>query len=163
MGTEKVANPEVLRMKIFATSKPVARSRFWYFLSNLKRVKKANGEVLSTREIFEKNTNQVKNYGFWIRYDSRSGTHNMYKEYRDVSLNACVEKMYADMSSKHRVRKSSIQIVKTAVISAKACKRPNILQFHSSKIAFRMFHRVNRPSHKRFKTLYKAQRPTTFF
>ena len=23
---------------------------------------------------------QVKNYGIWLRYDSRTNTHNMYKE-----------------------------------------------------------------------------------
>merc|ERR1711977_584014 len=28
---------------------------------------------------------KVKNFGIWIRYDSRSGTHNMYKEYREMS------------------------------------------------------------------------------
>ncbi len=36
-------------------------------------------------KIFEKKPAVVKNYGIWLRYDSRSGTHNMYKEYRDMS------------------------------------------------------------------------------
>jgi large subunit ribosomal protein L18Ae len=80
-------------MKIFATDAASARSRFWYFLSNLKRIKKANGEIISTREIFEQNPNNVKNYCIWLRYDSRSGTHNMMKEFRDVTINACVEKL----------------------------------------------------------------------
>ena len=37
----------------------------------------------------------MKNYGIWLRYDSRSGTHNMYKEYRDVSLDGAVQQMCA--------------------------------------------------------------------
>lgn len=43
-------------MKIFATSPTTARSRFWYFMSQLKRVKRANGEVIATREVSNPNT-----------------------------------------------------------------------------------------------------------
>jgi len=72
----------------------------------------------------------VKNYGIVIKYDSRSGTHNMYKEFRDITLNAAVGKLYAELSSKHRVRKSSIQIISTAIVPAADTKRVNIQQFH---------------------------------
>jgi large subunit ribosomal protein L18Ae len=41
-------------------------------------------------QISEKNPTYIKNYGFWIKYNSRSGTHNMYREYRDVSVNGAV-------------------------------------------------------------------------
>jgi large subunit ribosomal protein L18Ae len=34
-------------MRIFAPNDVVAKSRFWYFLAKLKKVKKANGEVVS--------------------------------------------------------------------------------------------------------------------
>lgn len=34
-------------MRIFAPNEIVAKSRFWYFLAKLKKVKKANGEVVS--------------------------------------------------------------------------------------------------------------------
>ncbi len=36
----------------------------------------------------------------------------------------------SDLASRHRARKSSVQIVRTAVVPVKNCKRPNILQFH---------------------------------
>ena len=36
-------------------------------------------------QIFEKKPEQIKNFGVWLRYDSRSGTHNMYREYRDLT------------------------------------------------------------------------------
>ncbi len=80
-------------MKIFAPNTVVARSRFWYFLSLLKKIKRQNGEILEVHQIHDTNPNIVKNYGIFLRYDSRSGTHNMYKEYRDVTLTNAVEKL----------------------------------------------------------------------
>lgn len=53
---------------------------------------------------------KVKNFGIWIRYDSRSGTHNMYKEYREMSRTDAVEAMYQDMAARHRSRFRSIHV-----------------------------------------------------
>ena len=33
---------------------------------------------------------KIKNIGVWLRYDSRSGTHNMYREYRELTVSAAV-------------------------------------------------------------------------
>merc|ERR1711976_791957 len=87
------------RMHIFAPNETVAKSRFWYFLSQFKKLKKANGEILSCKQIFEKNAHTVKNFGIWVRYDSRTLTHNMYKEYRDVTLAGAVSQMYQELAS----------------------------------------------------------------
>jgi len=162
-STDKEPAGKIFRMKIFAPNSVVARSRFWYFLSQAHKLKKASGEIISVHQIFEKNPNHVKNFGMWLRYDSRSGTHNMYKEYRDTTLTGAVEKMYAELASRHRARKSSIQIVRTAVVKAADCKRPNTQQFLQSDIKFRLMHRVPRASSKEFRKTYKAQRPCTFF
>jgi large subunit ribosomal protein L18Ae len=62
------------------------------------------------KQIHEKRPQKVKNFGVWIRYDSRSGTHNMYKEYREMSRTAAIESMYADMSARHRARFRSIHV-----------------------------------------------------
>jgi hypothetical protein len=40
--------------------------------------------------VFEKSPLRVKNFGVWLRYDSRSGTHNMYREYRDLTTAGAV-------------------------------------------------------------------------
>lgn len=80
-GTEE----PLYKMRIFARDAVVAKSRFFYFLQKLKKVKKSNGEIVSINEVHEKKPMKVKNFGVWIRYDSRSGTHNMYKEYRAMS------------------------------------------------------------------------------
>ena len=61
-------------------------------------------------QINEKRPQKVKNFGIWIRYDSRSGTHNMYKEYREMSRTDAVESMYQDMAARHRARFRSIHV-----------------------------------------------------
>lgn len=44
-------------------------------------------------QIFEKTPEKVKNFGIWFRYDSRTGTHNAYKEYREVALTDAVNSL----------------------------------------------------------------------
>lgn len=112
LPTEAEPEPQVYRMKMWSTNKVRARSKFWYFLRKLKKVKKANGQIISCDEIFEEKPTVVKNYGIWIRYQSRTGYHNMYKEYRDVTLNGAVEQMYTEMAGRHRVRAPCLQIIK---------------------------------------------------
>lgn len=115
-------------MRIFAPNTVVAKSRFWYFLMKLRKVKKANGEIVSLNvvskycihkslsetdgnsKIHEKHPLKVKNFGIWLRYDSRSGTHNMYKEYREMSRTDAVEALYQDMAARHRSRFRSIHV-----------------------------------------------------
>ncbi|KAA3479050.1 60S ribosomal protein L18a-like [Gossypium australe] len=118
--------------------------------------------VLAINEIFEKNPTKIKNYGIWLRYQSRTGYHNMYKEYRDTTLNGAVEQMYTEMASRHRVRFPCIQIIKTATIPAKLCKRDSTKQFHNSKIKFPLVFKKVRPPTRKLKTTYKASKPNLF-
>lgn len=75
---------------------------------------------------------RVKNFGIWLRYNSRSGTHNMYKEYRDLTAPAAVTQCYREMGARHRARASSIQIIRIQELKSKDCKRPHVTQFHVS-------------------------------
>ncbi|PNH03955.1 60S ribosomal protein L18a, partial [Tetrabaena socialis] len=109
--------------------------------------------------ISERKPTLAKNYGIWVRYTSRTGVHNMYKEYRDVTLNGCVSQMYQEMASRHRVRPSAIQLIKTATVDYHSCKRANTKQFHNEKIQFPVTHKLARPSSAVFRTLFKANRP----
>jgi len=61
-------------------------------------------------QIHEKRPLKVKNFGIWLRYDSRSGTHNMYKEYRELSRTDAVEALYQDMAARHRTRFRSLHV-----------------------------------------------------
>ncbi|KAF4364065.1 hypothetical protein F8388_016724 [Cannabis sativa] len=162
LPTESNDHPKIYKMKLWATNEVRAKSKFWYFLRKLMKVKKTNGQVLAINEIFEKNLTTIKNFGIWLRYQSRTGYHNMYKEYRDTTLNGAVEQMYTEMASRHRVRFPCIQIIKTATIPAKLCKREITKQFHNSKIKFPLVFKKVRPPTRKLKTTYKATRPNLF-
>ncbi|RAL51577.1 unnamed protein product [Cuscuta campestris] len=155
-------HPKIYRMKLWGTNEVCAKSKFWYFLRKLKKVKKSNGQVLAINEIFEKNPTVIKNYGIWLRYQSRTGYHNMYKEFRDTTLNGAVDQMYTEMASRHRVRRHCIQIIKTATIPDSLCKRESVKQFHNSEIKFPLVFKKLRPPSRKFKTTYKASRPNLF-
>ncbi|KAL4561384.1 hypothetical protein LXL04_033550 [Taraxacum kok-saghyz] len=62
---------------------------------------------------------------------SRTGYHNMYKEYRDTTLNGSIEQM---------------------------CKRESTKQFHNCKIKFPLVFKKVRPPTRKLKTTYKAHR-----
>eukprot|EP00767_Chilomastix_cuspidata_P000927 gnl/Chilomastix_cuspidata/127.p2 GENE.gnl/Chilomastix_cuspidata/127~~gnl/Chilomastix_cuspidata/127.p2 ORF type:complete len:113 (+),score=54.76 gnl/Chilomastix_cuspidata/127:216-554(+) len=84
----------------------------------------------------EKPSTVPKNYGFWLRYQSRSGCHNMYKEVRDVSVTGAVARMYMEMAGQYRVKYQNVQIVKVVELAASECKRPATKMFHSSSVQF---------------------------
>uniref|UniRef100_A0A4D5R8V2 60S ribosomal protein L18a n=1 Tax=Scolopendra viridis TaxID=118503 RepID=A0A4D5R8V2_SCOVI len=160
LPSDKQRNPPLYRMRIFAPDNIVAKSRFWYFARLLKKLKKTNGEIVCCQEVYEKKPLKIKNFGIWLRYDSRSGTHNMYREYRDLTVAGAVTQCYRDMGARHRARAHSIQIIKVEEIPASKCRRPHVKQFHDSKIKFplpcRVVKRLHRP---RFTT----KRPNTKF
>ena len=132
-----------------------------YFLSRLKKVKKANGQIIACNEIFEEDVTSLKNYGVWIRYQSRTGFHNAYKEYREVSMNKAVDALYEEMASRHRVRAPCLQIIKIAQVADEDVKRDNTIQFLGRKepVSFPVVNKVLRPDAKSQKTTFKYSRP----
>ncbi|XP_071454623.1 large ribosomal subunit protein eL20 [Hetaerina americana] len=160
LPTEKEKTTPLYRMRIFAPDPIVAKSRFWYFLRQLKKFKKSTGEIVSLRQIPEKSPVKVKNYGIWLRYDSRSGTHNMYREYRDLSVSGAVTQCYRDMGARHRARAHSIQIIKVEIVKASLCRRPQVKQFHDSHIRFPLPKRITQ---KTTLPKFSVRRPQTYF
>jgi len=133
---------------MFATKKERAKSRFWYFTRRLRRVKKAHGEIVEVKLVQEDKPNEkVKNFGVWLRYNSRTGSHNMYREYRDLTVANAVTSCYRDMGARHRARADSIQIIRVEAIDANKCRRPHMKQFHDSKIRFPLPVRFDRKFH----------------
>ena len=51
LPTETNPTPKLYRMRIFAPNTVVAKSRFWYFLMKLRKVKKANGEIVTINQV----------------------------------------------------------------------------------------------------------------
>jgi len=164
--TEADGNPEAYRMQIFAPNPTIAKAKFWYFMHQFRKMKKTTGEILDCCEVKERNSRIVKNYGIWLRYDSRSGTHNMYREYRDLTVCGAVSQLYDEMAGRHRTRPRSIQIIRTGVVETKDIKRANMLQFAKKKVAFPLISRVDGAKRNQ-KALssgtFVANRPTTFF
>lgn len=53
LPTDANPTPKLYRMRIFAPNDTVAKSRFWYFLSKLRKVKKTNGEIVAMNMVWE--------------------------------------------------------------------------------------------------------------
>lgn len=160
---EKHKTPMIYRMRLFSRSPIEAKSRFWYFVSRQTKVKRTSGEILALNEIFEKNPLRVKNFGIVVRYDSRIGTHNMYKEYRDTTRVGAVQQLYQDLAGRYRARFRNIQIISVDEVKASDVRRANTKQFHNSSIKFPLPHRVLRAPSRRFRTTFKKKRPNTHF
>jgi len=160
LPSEKEANPPLYKMRIFAPEKIVAKSRFWYFLRHLRKFKKMTGEIVSIKEIPEKSPTRVKNFGIWLRYDSRSGTHNMYREYRELSVGGAVTACYRDMGARHRARAHAIQIIRVEEVAAGKCRRPQVKQFHDAKLRFPLPKRIEQ---KHTLPRFSHVRPKTYF
>jgi hypothetical protein len=56
-------------MRIFAPNDVVAKSRFWYFLAKLKKVKKANGEIVSLNKVWAYHCEEEQDCQSWPDVD----------------------------------------------------------------------------------------------
>lgn len=163
LPTDSAPVPKLYRMRLFAPNSVVAESRFWYFIKQMRKLKKASGEIVSVNAIHEKRPLKVKNFGLWLRYDSRSGTHNMYKEYRAMSRVEAVEQMYQDMAARHRSRFRSVQILKVVELEKTAdIKRPYIKQLTEKNLKFPLPTRIPKTAGAG-KKLFSATRPSTWY
>ena len=75
--TEDQPNPPLYKLRIFAHDDVTAKSRYWCYVTSLEKMKKTQGEIVSLQEVTDEDKSNVKDYGIWLRYDSRSGTDNM--------------------------------------------------------------------------------------
>ena len=79
LPTEQESNPKVYALRLFAPNEVVAKSKFWYHLRRQLKTKAAQGQILAVNKIYERRPNHVKTFGIVLRYQSRTGIHNMYK------------------------------------------------------------------------------------
>jgi len=123
------------------------------------KVRKCQGEIVSVSEIFERKTNSIKNYGIVLKYLTRTGIVNMYKEYRHNTLCGAVSLMYNEMAGRHSARADSIHIIKTVVQPDNKVMREQTRQFVKTSVRFPKFSankRAPTPAHKR---VFTATRP----
>ena len=162
MPSESNPNPTLYRIRVFERDAVLARSKFWYHMKRQHKVRKIQGEIISTSEIFEKKTGCIRNYGIFLRYLTRTGTVNMYKEYRDNTLNGAVSQMYMEMAGRHSARQESIQIIRTSILEDSQTRRANINQFTKTNIRFpKTDQRVRAPT-KALSSRVRAVRPNVF-
>lgn len=51
LPTEREPTPKLYRMRIFAPNETVAKSRFWYFVRQLRKMKRATGEIVAIHAV----------------------------------------------------------------------------------------------------------------
>ena len=51
LPTEKEEVPVLYRMRLFAPNETFAKSRFWYFARQLRKMKKATGEIVAVHKV----------------------------------------------------------------------------------------------------------------
>merc|ERR1711881_181125 len=117
------------------------------------------GEIVSVSEIFERKTASIKNYGIVLKYLTRTGIVNMYKEYRDSSLCGAVSQMYSEMAGRHSARGDSIHIIKTVVQPDHKVMREQTRQFVKTGLRFPKFTTSKRAPTQAHRRVFTASRP----
>jgi len=158
--SEENKDPTCYRIRVFAKNTVIARSKFWYEMKRQNKVRKCQGEIVSVSEIFERKANSVKNYGIVLKYLTRTGVVNMYKEYRDNTLCGAVSQMYNEMAGRHSAKGENIFIIKTVVQPPSSVVRDKTRQFNKKTLKYPKFttqKRAPTPSHG---SIFTAKRPT---
>jgi Ribosomal proteins 50S-L18Ae/60S-L20/60S-L18A len=93
LPTEANPQPTIYKMTVFAKNHVIAKSRFWVFLAKLKKIKRTHGEIIAVETTPQTGGVKARNYGILLRYNSRTGTHNLYKEFRDVTRIGAVQQL----------------------------------------------------------------------
>merc|ERR1719337_721140 len=139
LPSETEPEPTCYRIRVFAKNTVIARSQFWYEMKRQNKVRKCQGEIVSVSEIFERKVNSIKNYGIVLKYLTRTGVVNMYKEYRATTLCGAVAQMYNEMAGRHSARADTIHIIKTMTLENKSVQRAGTLQYLKANLKFPKF------------------------
>ena len=124
-----------------------------------KKVRKCQGEIISVSEIFERKNHAVKTYGIVLKYLTRTGIVNMYKEFRDTTLCGAVSQMYIEMSGRHSAPPESIHIIKTMIQPNKDVLRPQTVQYIKEGLKYPKFTTIKRAPTAQHSNVFTATRP----
>jgi large subunit ribosomal protein L18Ae len=160
LPSEENPTPELYRMRVFGRDAVLARSKFWYHMKRQHKVRKVQGEIVSTSEIFEKHANSVKNYGIVFKYLTRTDTVNMYKEYRNTTLCGAMSNLYMEMAGRHSARAETLQVIRTSILPNKSLRRANVQQVAAVNAKFPKTDLRKRAPTRALRTTFKAERPT---
>ena len=165
LPTEKDVTPAVIVVKVVALNEAVARSRFWKLNKREHKLKRSHGEILKVQEVHEKTKNITKNFGIFLKYRSHTGVHNMFKEYRDVSMKGAIDQMYNEIAGNYKASAERVEIIKTTELKKEELKvrNPRCLQWSETEnIQYPLWKKSARPTHARYSNLFAKRRPVIF-
>ena len=165
LPTEKTPNPAVIVVKVIAPNEAVARSRFWKLNKRDHKLKRSHGEVLKIQEVHEKTKTITKNFGVFLKYRSHTGVHNMFKEYRDVSMRGAIDQMYNEIAGNYKASSERVDIIKTVELNKEELKirNPRCLQWvDTESIQYPLWRKTARPTHSKYSSHFAKRRPVVF-
>ena len=165
LPTDKNPNPAVIVVKVIAPNEAVARSRFWKLNKRDHKLKRSHGEVLKIQEVHDKTKTITKNFGIFLKYRSHTGVHNMFKEYRDVSMKGAIDQMYNEIAGNYKASSERVDIVKTVELKKEELKirNPRCLQWvDTESIQYPLWRKTARPTHVKYASHFAKRRPVIF-
>ena len=165
LPTEKNPQPKVCVAKLFAKNEAFARSHFWKLNLRNHKLKKSHGEIIKIQEIHEKEHLAAKNIGVFLRYKSRSGIHNLFKEFRNVTVKGAVNQLYSEMAGAYHIDNEKVQIINTVELEKDdlRIKNPRCLQWNdTNNLAFPLWRKTSRKTHLKYRSNFSAHKPTVF-
>lgn len=162
LPTEENPNPEIVVVRVYARNSVFAKSKFWKTNRVINKVKKSQGEVLKIQEIFDQGKISARNYGIFLKYRSRTGVHNCYKEYRAVNLKSAINQMYNEMGGNYKCNSERVEIIRTVELKENELKlrNPRCKQWiDTENIMYPLWKKNTRPTNTRYRAIFKANRP----
>lgn len=78
-------------------------------------------------------------------------------------MNGAVSQLHMEMSGNHRASPDTISIVRTVVLNTKdEIRRPRSHLYRENGLKFPILRTASRASNRRYRTVFKANRPNTF-
>ena len=165
LPTEQNKTPKICVAKIFAKNEAFAKSRFWKLNLRNHKLKKSQGEIIKIQEVHEKQHLVARNFGIFLRYKSSTGYHNLFKEFRDVSVKGAINQLYSEMAGAYHVDNEKVQIINTVELTKEqlSIRNPRCLQWEKTNtIAFPIWKKTIRKTHNKYRTNFSAHKPAVF-
>lgn len=86
LPTEADPTPKLYRMRVFAGNEVIAKSRFWYYLRSLRKIKKANGEIVSVNVVRNGHDSRTSPSTFNCSFLPQFSTNNDCENQWDLDL-----------------------------------------------------------------------------
>merc|ERR1719342_729995 len=142
---------DLIKHTVFAKDIVQARSRFWKEMTQMVKMKKSRGKIVAERLVDDYSSDKIRNFGIHVRYKLKGKGYDAYKEFRALSLSEAVGELYADLKSRHGVKKETVQIVNAKEVSDEDVKREKVKRFCKDGIEFGHMFLNKRHINKKYK------------